>query len=475
MLRAGLWSSAESLFRFGLQFAVSVILARILSPKDFGIYALTFIFLSLSSILVDGGFSRALIQRQDTDQPTETAVFLYNILVGGALSLGIAALAPFLAVEYGFPVLRDLLFASAALVFIGSLGAVPSALMNRRLEFAKISRITIFSSLLGSVVGVSAALMGAGIWTFIIQSAVSTIYASVATWMSSDWRPRGPWRLQPARSLTGFSTSLLLSSLLDAGYSNGYPIILAKAYGVLDVAYFNRGQNLQANPSSIVSMTIQRFLFPSLASCTSDAAKMKSMTRNAVSVSAAINTPIMIFLAFFAQLVIGTIYGHKWLPASPVLFVLSISGIVFPLQVINLQVLLAHGDTKRFLKLEIVKKIVGIAFVIVGCFGGAIGIALAQAAFLFIALVLNARPTASLIDYTLAEQIRDCVPSLSISVLVIGALWFVAPLIEMADAFKLLLLLAITGCSYLLLALKLRIGPFRDVLAMLMTRKVQVG
>jgi len=475
MLRAGIWSSAESLFRFGLQFAVSIILARILPPEDFGIYALTFIFLSLSNILIDGGFSRALIQKQDIDQGIETAVFLYNILAAGILSLGIAAIAPLIAAEYGFPILRDLLFACAALIFIGSLGAVPSALMNRRLEFAKISRIMIVSSLLGSAAGVSAAVLGAGIWTFIIQSGVSAVYALVATWASTDWRPRGPWSLRPARSLTGFSTSLLASSLLEAAYSNGYPIILAKAYGVLDVAYFNRGQNVQANPASVISTTIQRLLFPSLASCIADTPKVKAMTKRAVCTAAAINTPLMMFLSIFSDLIIGTIYGQKWLPASSILTILAISGVVFPLQVINLQVLLAHGRAGMFLRIEITKKIIGIAFVIAGCFFGANGIAVGQAAFLFVALVLNAWPTKSLINYPLFEQLRDGIPSFVISCLVMGCLWLGASNLVMPDGMKLLSLLFLGGIAYLIIALIFGIGPFRELLAMMNFRKAQAG
>jgi teichuronic acid exporter len=471
MLRAGLWSSAESLFRFGLQFGVSVILARILSPQDFGIYALTFIFSSLSGVLIDGGFSSALIQRQDTDQQTETAVFQYNVLVAAALALMIAAAAPVVAREYGFPVLRAYLWVSAGLVFIGSLGAVPGALMHRRLEFAKLSKIYITSSLLGSVVGVSAALMGAGVWTFVIQSAASTIYTAVATWLVTDWRPRGRFNLRPARSLAGYGSFLMLSGLLEVAYSNGYPIVLAKAYGVLDVAYFNRGQNVQASPSSVVSNTIQRLLFPALASRVGDTAEVKLMTRQAVSTAMAINTPMMVFLALFSNLVIATVYGHKWLPAGPVLAILAVSGILFPLQVINLQVLLAHGKSNVFLKLEIAKKVVGIALVIVGCLFGVIGIAVSQAAFACIALILNAGPTSSLIAYSLPQQLRDCLPSLAASAAVMGALWLAAPLLLLSPAMKLLALLTLGGLLYLFVALACRIGPFRDMLTMLKARQ----
>lgn len=474
MLRAGLWSSAESLFRFGLQFGVSVILARILSPRDFGIYALTFIFSSLSSILIDGGFSSALIQRRETDQQTETAVFQYNLLVAAALSLMIAAVAPVVAREYGFPVLRNLLFVSAGLVFIGSLGAVPGALMHRRLEFAKVSKIYITSSLLGSVVGVSAALLGAGVWTFLLQSAASTIYGAAATWFVTDWRPRGPFNLRPARSLAGYGSFLMVSGLLDVAYSNGYPIILAKAYGVLDVAYFNRGQNVQANPSSVVSNTIQRLLFPALASRVDDRVEVKLMTKQAIATAMAINTPIMVFLALFSKLVITTVYGPKWLPAGPVLAILSISGIVFPLQVINLQVLLAHGKSNVFLRLEIAKKVIGITLVIAGCLAGVIGIALSQAVFAFIALVLNAYPTASLIDYPLREQLRDCAPAMTVSACVMGALWLVASLLVVSPPLKLLALLTLGGGAYAIAAIAFRIGPFRDMLAMIKTRRTQL-
>jgi O-antigen/teichoic acid export membrane protein len=464
MMRASLWSSAESLFRFGLQFAVSVVLARILSPRDFGIYALTFVFSSLSRVLIDGGFSSALIQKQDTDQETETAVFLYNVLAGAVLSLGIAAAGPFVARAYGFPVLEHLMFASAAIVFVTSLAAVPGALMHRRLEFVTISKIIITSSILGGGAGVIAAIAGAGVWTFVIQSAVSTLYSTIATWFVTDWRPRKPWRLAPARSLTRFSSFLVISSILETAYSNGYPLVLAKLYGVFDVAYFNRGQNLQANPSSVVGSTIQRLLFPALSQCSADRERMKAMARYATRAAAAINTPIMFFLATFPQLVIHVIYGSKWLPASAVLAVLAISGALFPMQVINLQVLLASGKSDIFFKLELYKKAVGISFVIVGCFFGLMGIAFAQAISLVIALVLNASPTVRLIDYSLVEQLRDCMPATALSGAVMGCLWFLAPFLDVSAPVKLLTVLALGGAAYLGAALVLRVGPFRDML-----------
>lgn len=463
VLTGGIWTAVEAAFRFGVQFGVSVVLARILSPTDFGVYALTAIFIALSGVLVDSGFSSALIQKQDTDRREESAVFCYNVLIAGVLALAIAAVAPLVARAYGHPVLRPLLYASAAILFVNSLGAVPGAMLAKRMQFATMARLSVTMSLIGAGAGVAAALLGAGIWTFPIQAGVTGALGVASVWVISGWRPLRGFDLRPARRLAQFGSLLAVSALLEVAYSNGYPLILGRLYGATDVGFYNRGQSIQALPANMITGVVQKMLFPILSSQVGDPAAMKRSTRTGINWAMAVNTPALMFLAFFPDLVITVVFGAKWLPAAPVLTILAAGGILFPLHVVNLQVVLAQGKSGLFLRLEIVKKVLGVTLVAAGCFFGIAGLALSQLAFLVLAFFINSRPSSRLIGYSSFEQIRDVAPICALSFAVMAALRVAEPLMGGGDVVRLATLLAIAGAAYGAAAFLLRVGPVHEL------------
>ncbi len=469
-LKHGLWTSADYLFRFGVQFALAVVLARLLSPADFGVYALTLIFASLSQILIDGGFSTALIQRQDADHRAETAVFLYNILVAGALATAIAVAAPFIARAYGHPVLQQLLYASAAILFLGSFGAVPAALLLKRRRFDLMARIAIVASVLGAMAGASAAFGGAGVWTFTIQAAVSGLCTTTAVWLLSGWRPARSWSLRPARSLAGAGSAFTVASLLEAGYSQGYPLLLGRLYGAADIGYFNRAQNLQQTPGQVVGGIIQRMLLPTLAGKLGDPAELARVTRRAVGIAMGLTAPAMVFLAMFSDIVIRVVFGHKWAPSVPVMTILAIGGVLLPLHIINIQVTLAHGRMGLYLRLEIAKKLLGLLLVFVGCFYGLIGLAVGQLAYMILAFPVNAAPVGRLIGYPALAQLRDAAGPVLVSLACAALLRVGAAAMPYPPAVQLPLLLATYGPLYLGLVVALRIGPAPELARLALRR-----
>lgn len=465
-ISAGLWSTIDFGLRFGVQFGVSIVLARLLDPVDFGIYAMTAIFMGLSSILVDGGFSTALIQRKQVSRETETAVFHYNVIAAAVLALVIVAIAPIVASFYGYPVLRPLLYVSAATLFVGSFGAVPGALLSRKLQFAKIAKIGLSSSLVSAAVGVTAALLGAGVWTFPLQAGTGTLCSVAGLWATSDWRPFGRIRLRAARSLAGFGSLLTVSGLLEIAYLNGYPLIIGRLYGANDVGFFNRGQNLQALPSNVISGVVQRVLLPTLSRQADDKVASTRSVKTAVAAAMFVNLPLMGFLGLFPELVITVLYGPKWLPAAPVLKILALAGAIYPFHVINLQVLLAQGRADMFLKVEVAKKLIGVACVIVGSLFGVIGLAIGHVVFTIIAFFMNTGASAKLIGYSAWPQLRD---ASGIAILALAATSLAKasqPLLEFGNAINLLLLAMITGVIFLSATALFRVGIAGELIDM---------
>lgn len=469
-LKGGLWTAADYLLRFGVQFALAVVLARLLVPADFGVYAITLVFASLSQILIDGGFSTALIQRQDADHRTETAVFGYNIIVAVVLALAIVAIAPWIASAYGFPVLRPLLYASAGILVVGSFGAVPSALLLKRHRFDLIARIAIIASVLGAIAGATAAFAGAGVWTFTIQAAVVALFTTASVWLLSGWRPARGWSLAPARGLAGSGTMLTVAALLEAGYSQGYPLLLGRLYGAAEIGYFNRAQNLQQTPGQVIGGIVQRMLLPNLSAKQGHPDELRRVTRRAVMIAMGIVAPAMLFLATFSELVIRVVYGDKWLPSAPVMSILAIGGILLPLHIINIQVILSHGRMGMYLRLEIAKKILGLLFVFVGCFYGLTGLALGQLAYMVVAFPVNAGPAGRLIGYPALTQVRDAAGPVLLSAGCAALLWLAAPWLPEARFWRLALLLPSFGALYLGLAIAFRMGPMPELARLALRR-----
>ncbi len=475
LFTAGLWSALDLGSRFGIQFLVSIVLARLLSPEDFGVYALTSLFVALSAVLVDGGFSTALVQKRDVDQAAETAVFQYNLLAAFSLALVIILIAPFMADVYGYLVLQPLLYCSAGLVLLNSLSAVPGALLNRRMEFAKMAKAGVTSSTAGAAAGVTAAMMGFGIWSFPILAGVSGVCQALLVWWLSGWRPLWRFDLKPARGMLRFGSLLTISGALEVAYSNGYPLIVARLYGASDVGFYNRGQSLQALPSSVISGIVQRVLLPVLSAKADQPSELKRGAKAAIGASMMFTVPLMAFLGLFSDLVISVLYGTKWLPAAPVLTILALSGAIFPLHVVNLQILLAQGRGDLFLKVEIIKKVLGLMLVVIGSFYGIIGLAIGQLVFSILAFFINARPSAHLIDYRWSEQLRDVAGIVATATICMLALRLAAPLLPFGDFINLVVLTAAAGALFGAAALGLRLGPARDLLAFLLPKRQAQG
>jgi O-antigen/teichoic acid export membrane protein len=467
VLSAGLWSSFDAGMRFGLQFVVSVVLARLLSPTDFGIYALTAVFISLSNVLVDGGFCSALVQRPRISRQEETAVFWYNILVSIALSGAICAAAPLVARVFSHPVLQSLLYVSAAIIPINAMAAVPGSLLQRELRFDLAAKSGLTASVCSGLFAIVAAMNGLGIWTFALQAISHAIINVILLWLLSGWRPMRGFHLAAARSLVRFGFFLTLSNLLDVAYTQGFALIIGKMYGARDLGFFNRGQNLQNLPGNVLTSVVTRISLPVL-STKSDESALRRTLKLAQGVAMIVNLPLMGGLAVLSDLVIDVLYGPKWLPATPILRILAAGGMLLPLQAVNLQLILARGQSELYFKAEIGKKVVGIIVVaLASIYGGVIGLALSQVAFSIIAFAINASSSSRFSGYRPLAQLWDLRGTALLTAAMMLLIAAVKPYLAFGSLANLVLLSALGGTFYAIIALILRVGATDDLISLL--------
>ena len=464
---AGLWSALDIVLRQGVQFVVTIVLARLLAPEDFGIIALLTFFTALSIAFAQSGLTAGLVQRQDTSRDEESAVFWWNLAVALVFSVALVAAGPAIAAFYGHPILAPLMWIAAAQIVFSALGAVQTALLSRSLQFAQLTKIGIASSVLSGAAGIGIALAGGGIWALAAQMALAAAIASAGAWIVSPWRPSFHRRFKTISSLLNFGSWVSVGMLLEVLYTQGSSLLIGKLYGVRDLGFYNRAMSTQLLPSSILAQIVARIALPLFAARATEPDALQRGLKMAIGLAMMINLPAMVGLAILAPEVIVVLFGAKWLPAAPILSILAVSGILFPLHAINLQMVLAQGHTRIFLRNEIAKKTIGVTCMLVGSLFGIVGLAYSQVAYSLLAAIVNARPSHVSVGYGLGRQLRDLGGLFITTVVMAAGVLALKTVLRLDPLPTLIVCTAVGGLLYLLTGFLLRSASFLDALSLL--------
>jgi O-antigen/teichoic acid export membrane protein len=465
--QAGLWSAIDIVVRQGLQFIVTVTLARLLAPAEFGLIALLGVFTAFSSVLFEGGPTLSLIRNRASTPVQESSVFWFNLLGGLLYGAVLVVLSPAIADFYGFPILIPLLAVAAAQVVIIAAGSVPSATLVRSLRFKTLLKVGLAASLSSGIVAVALAYSGYGVWALALQTLVSACVTTLLLWIVSAWRPTLRFSFSEARSSFRFGFHLVLSGFLDIFCSQGFALILAKLHGVRELGIYNRAQSTQVMPSGIISLIIGRVALPLLANFTDDPDRMRSGVRRALGAAMAINVPVMIGLAALSEPVILTLFGPAWRDSAPLLTIIAFAGLFLPIHVVNLQALLAQDRSREYLRVAIIKQSAAIVLVILGSFYGVLGLALIQPVQALIAAAVNATPTKRHLGYGLAAQLWDLRAVIGLGAIMGAFLVVGRALIDLGPLADTILLTALGAFLYIGLALFFRVEPIVDLVRVL--------
>jgi teichuronic acid exporter len=414
-ISATLWSGADVFLRQGLQFIISIVLARLLTPEEFGTIALLYLFVGLASAFVDSGFSAALIQRQDITHTDESTVFWFNLGMGVFMAVGLWLLAPLIADFFAQPILLPLTGVLALNLFVSALGAIHGTLLTKRLDFKTPMKIGAIATSISGALGIVMAWQGYGVWALAMQTLASTILTTAFLWMFNKWRPATTFSLVSARRLFGFGGYLLMAGLLDTAYNRIYTLLIGKLYGVRDLGFYNRADGTKQLPVGVLTSILSRVAFPIFSAASDDKEKLKRGVRHALRGMMLINVPMMLGVMATADPLVHTLFGAQWLPAAPILQVLCLGSVLWPLHVINLNVLTAQGHTHLFFRLEVIKKLLGTSLLIIGTAYGVMGIAWSQVIFGVLAFIINAHYSRIHIGYGAWQQLADFFPPLILS------------------------------------------------------------
>lgn len=460
VLSSLIWKLLERTGTQGIQFIVQIVLARLLLPEQYGIIAIVTVFISIARAFVQSGFNTALIQKKDADEVDFSSVFYLSLVVAAILYAIIYFSAPYIASFYMQPQLVQVLRVLSITLFIGAFNSIQNAFVARNMLFKRLFISSLGAVIASGIVGIAIAYRGGGVWALVAQQLTNQLTISFILWFAVKWRPHLIFSFKRIKSLFAFGSKLLASSLIETLYQDLRTLIIGRMYIPAMLGFYNRGQQFPKVIVSNINGSIQSVMLPTLSAHQDDTKRVKELMRRAIKTSSFMIFPMMIGMTVVAEPLVKIVLTDKWLPAVPFLQIFCISYALMPIHTANLQAINAMGRSDIFLRLEVIKKIIGLIILGISLQFGVYAIALGQVFGGIISTFINAYPNKELLDYSYKEQWIDIMPSLLLAI-AMGILVYLLSYISL-KTYQLLMLQIIVGIVvYLGLAKLFKIESFK--------------
>lgn len=407
-----IWRFAEQCGAQGVNFIVTIILARMLAPNDYGVVAILTVFISILNVFVDSGMGNALIQKKNADNIDFSTVFYFNIVWCTFLYGILFFFAPVIAEFYNDDNLTALLRVAGFTIIIAIVKNVQQAYVSRGLQFKRFFYATLFGTIVSAFVGIVMAYYGFGPWALVAQSLTNTFIDTVFLWFTVKWRPQKVFKISRLSNLFSFGWKLLVSSLIDNIYNNLRQLVIGKIYSSSDLAYYNKGKSWPNLFIVNVNSSIDSVLLPTMSKVQDSVEQIKNMTRRAIKTSVYIMAPLMMGLAFLSESLISLVLTDKWLPCAPFMRIFCVTFMFYPIHTANLNAIKAMGRSDLFLKLEVLKKVIGVILLLSTMKFGVLAIAYSMLISSFTSQIINSWPNRKLLKYGYIEQLKDILPSI---------------------------------------------------------------
>lgn len=404
---------------------VQIIMARLLAPEAFGVLAIMLVFVNVGNVIVQSGLNTALVQAPEVNKADFSTVFWMSLSFSVILYAAVFFAAPAVAAFYQMDYLVWPLRGMALILIINAYNAVQIAWVQRELEFRKIFRATICSVLVSGVLGIAAALLGAGLWALVVQQLLYQLINCIVLAVQVPWRPYLVFRASRARRLFSFGWKLLASGLLDVGYRSLADLIIGKQFSASQLGYVSQGKRYPQALGSMLDGAIQPVMLSAVSRVQNDLPYVKRLVRRALKTSCYLIMPCMTLFAVCAEPLVRLLLGEQWLPCVYFLQVYCFTQALLPIHTSNLQALNAMGRSDLFLKLELIKKAYGLAFLLFTAFVLQ-DIYLMVGSYLLTGVIstfVNAYPNKRVIGYSYAEQLRDIAPGAVLSLVAAALAW----------------------------------------------------
>lgn len=421
-----IWSLIDNVSSSGVIFFVGIILARLLTPEEYGVMAMVSIFIAISNSIIDSGLSSALIRKVKVKPIEYNTVFYFNLLISLLLYICLFFISPFIALFFREPILCEVMRVIGLILIINALSIIPYTIFVREINFKTQTIISLIASVGSGVIGVWMAFSGQGVWSLVGQQLGRQCLNTLFLWFFCHWKPTVSFSMTAFKEMFGFGSKLLLSGLLDTIYKDIYYIVIGRCFSSSILGQYTRAKQFSMVFSTNLTTVVQRVSFPVLSSIQDDSIRLREAYRKVIKSTMLVSFACMLGLAAIAKPLLILLISDKWLPAVYFLQIVCFSNMLYPLHAINLNILKVKGRSDVFLKLEVIKKVLAIFPILVGVYLGIEMMLWGSVIISVISYFLNAYYSASLINYSVYEQLKDIFPSFIVSLGVGFLMWSIS-------------------------------------------------
>ena len=414
------WTLLEKISNQGLQFFVGIVLARILTPAEFGLIGMVTVFIALSAVFIDSGFATALINKKNTTSEEESSVFWFNLLISVGVFVILLFLAPYIAIFYNEPVLKDITRVLGFVLIIQAFSTIHLTLLTKELDFKTQFKLTLTSKIVSGTIGIWAAVTGYGVWALVIQRLVQAIWNSIGLWIFLKWRPRFTFSFFALKPLWTYGAKILFANLSNAFFDNIYSLVIGKSFSAADLGYYRRAQGYKMLPITFLTATIGKISFPLYSKVKDDPEKYVQVMRKSLVLMSFVSFPVMAALGVMAKPLIVIMITDKWLPAVPYLQWLCVAGMLYPWHLMNVQSIIGFGRSDLNLRIEVIKNGLRLVNLLIMMQFSVLHIVIGQVVVSILALFINTYYTKKLFGYGMGKQIVDLGRIILAMLLVIG-------------------------------------------------------
>lgn len=411
------WSFADSLGSQGITFIVGLVLARMLTPAEYGLIGIILIFVNIFNSIVNSGFSAALIRKKDATDDDYSTVFITNMAISVVLAIALFFSAPLIADFFNQPQLDALSKAMSCIVIINALGLVQFTILTKRIDFKTHTKISLIASISSGIIGIGMAFAGYGVWSLVGQQISRQLLNTLLLWLYNKWIPKMHFSTKSFKELFGFGWKLLVSSLIDVAWRDIYQVVIGKCYSAATLGHYTYANQYGSIFSSNLTSIIQRVSYPVLSSIQDDKDRMKQAYRRVIKVTMLVTFVFMLGLAAVAKPMILVLIGDQWLVAAMFLPIICLQMMLYPLHAINLNMLQVQGRSDLFLRLEIIKKAIAVIPLLLGIFIDIYWMLWGSVFTGIFAFYLNSYYSGKFLGYSTLDQVKDILPSFGIAVI----------------------------------------------------------
>ena len=461
-----IWRFAERCGAQLVTFVVSIVLARLLDPTVYGTVALVTVFTTILQVFVDSGLGTALIQKKDADDLDFSSVFFFNFVICIMLYMGMFIAAPYIAHFYNNSSLTPIVRVISLTIVISGVKGIQQAYVSRNMLFKRFFFSTIGGTIASAFVGIALAYKGFGVWALVAQQLLNTATDTLILWLTVKWRPRLMFSWKRLKKLLSFGWKILCSSLIDTVYNNVRSLIIGKMYSSADLAYYNQGDKFPKLIVTNINTSIDSVLLPAMSSVQDSKDRVKNMTRRAIKTSTYIMAPLMMGLAFCAEPIVTLILTEKWLPCVPFLRIFCVTCMFYPIHTANLNAINAMGRSDLFLKLEIIKKAIGMTLLFSTMWCGVMAMAYSLLLNSVLSQIINSWPNRKLLNYRYLEQLKDILPGIILAVMM-GIVVYIIGFIPMPTIVLLMIQIVVGAIIYISLSYIFHLESFEYLIDMI--------